>query len=82
LHVLREHLPCAAHESPLQADDEDLFGEGYVDAMISLERDGALTYRNDRWYALGDDYPAQRVNMRSASSARFLLVDETANYRT
>lgn len=82
LHILRAHLPCAALESPLRSADETLFGEGYVDAMISLEQDNTLEYRDERWYLVHDDYPAQHVNLRASSGQNYLLVDETAGHRT
>lgn len=77
LHVLKAHLPCAAFESPLTSDDASLFGQGYEEAIASLEQDHTLEYRNGRWYYLADDYPAQRANLRSASGDTYLLLDET-----
>jgi DEAD/DEAH box helicase domain-containing protein len=81
LYVLKDHLPCAALESPLSADDERLFGEGYIDAIIALEQDNTLGYRDDRWYLLSGDYPAQHVNMRAASDTSYVLMDESKGYR-
>jgi len=80
-YILQAHLACAAWESPLRAEDEALFGEGYIEAVMSLERSQLLEYRPDRWYVRGDDYPAQHVNIRSAGATNYLLVDETQNYR-
>jgi DEAD/DEAH box helicase domain-containing protein len=81
LHILKGHLPCAALESPLRAEDEALFGEGYVEAMIALEQGHVLDYRNERWYYTGSDYPAKLVNLRSSSEANFLLLDESRKER-
>ena len=88
-YVLRQQLPCAAHERPLsteadarQTDDEALFGPGFVEATASLEGDGALEYRQGRWVYLGFGYPAERVNLRSAGGSRFALLNEADNYRT
>jgi DEAD/DEAH box helicase domain-containing protein len=74
-YVLLQHLPCAAHEVPLTPEDEELFGGSYVDAMIELEESGRLTYRPDRWFFTGDDYPAQGVGLRTAGGDRVLLLD-------
>ena len=74
--VLREHLACAAHEGPLTADDEALFGpewrehaEALVAAGVLRERRGAFGLREP------SDYPAARVSLRSASADIVTLVD-------
>ena len=81
-YILKAHLPCAALEWPLTAKDEPLFGPGYREVLDTLEKQGVLTHRGERWMLAADDYPAQRVNLRSASGERYLLLDETQNYRT
>jgi len=88
-YILRQQLPCAAYEVPLSTeadarhtDDEALFGPGFVEAMTSLEQNGALEYRQGRWYYQGFGYPAERVNLRSASRSRFALLNEADGYRT
>lgn len=81
-YVLEKHLPCAAFEMPLTSDDEELFGPGFVEAMIRLERAGALDYRRERWYFRGLGYPAEKVSLRTASDRTIALVDERRNYRT
>ena len=75
-YILEQHLPCAAYEMPLTPSDEDLFGGSYVDAMVELEESGTLDYRNDRWFLRGEDYPAQKVGLRSAGGNRVLLLDK------
>ncbi len=82
VYILERHLPCAAHELPLTSDDELLFGPGFVEAMINLERKGILDYRGERWYNVGWGYPAQEVNLRSISGSRFALLDESQGYQT
>ncbi|MGE5139459.1 MAG: DEAD/DEAH box helicase, partial [Rudaea sp.] len=71
-----------AFELPLTNDDEALFGPGFVEAMIRLERNGVLDYRNERWYYRGLGYPAESVSLRTASDQTVALVDERNNYRT
>ncbi|MCA1554298.1 MAG: DUF1998 domain-containing protein, partial [Chloroflexi bacterium] len=76
-HVLAKQLPCAAFELPLTSADEELFGDGFVDAMIALERAGVLEYVNERWHYRGQTrYPAQEISLRSASSRSVKLVHE------
>ena len=76
VYILEKQLPCAAHELPLTSADEALFGPGFVDAMIRLERSGVLNYEHDRWTYLGGRYPAQDVTLRSASRRTVRLVHE------
>jgi DEAD/DEAH box helicase domain-containing protein len=105
VYILRRHLPCAAHETPLRvpgedpqglrdlegldaADDEALFGPGFVDAMISLENDGTLRFVPDdgaeagaKWVYARNNYPAQDVNLRDAEGTRFAILDASNSYR-
>jgi len=83
VHVLEKHLPCAACELPLSAQDEELFGPGFIPAMIRLEEQTVLAYsrEQDRWQYPYGDYPAARVNLRSIAGERFALRDESQNGR-
>lgn len=81
-YILEKHLPCAAYELPLTSADEDLFGPGFVEAMIRLERSGTLEYRNDQWYFRGLGYPAEKVNIRSVSDQIVGLVDIQHDFKT
>jgi DEAD/DEAH box helicase domain-containing protein len=81
-YILEQHLPCAAHELPLTSADEELFGPGYVQAMISLEERGLVEYRGERWVYPGWKYPAEDVNIRSIGSKPVALLDETNGYRS
>jgi DEAD/DEAH box helicase domain-containing protein len=79
LYILEQHLPCASHELPLTSADEALFGRGFVEAMVNLEKRGLLTYQpdQDKWYYRGRDYPAERVSIRSIGSKPVALVDSS-----
>jgi len=81
VYILKKHLPCAAYERPLMSEDEDLFGPGFVDAMVELERSRSFEYRNDRWYFRGSGYPAEQVSLRSISASKVAILDESQNYR-
>jgi DEAD/DEAH box helicase domain-containing protein len=80
-YVLLRHLPCAAYERPLTQEDEELFGPGFAEAMVQLERGLVLEYRNDRWFFHGIGYPAEGVSLRSISAGKFALLDESQNYQ-
>jgi DEAD/DEAH box helicase domain-containing protein len=86
VYILQRHLPCAAHESPLRADeggqdDEALFGPGFVDAMVQLERSGVLQYTGEKWVYTASDYPAQDVSLRDAEGDRFAVLDANNTYK-
>ena len=76
-YVLWPHLLCAAYESPIDAEDEGMFGPGLPEALTHMEESGLIERRAARWHvppSLG--YPAESVNIRSASSGGYLVVDE------
>ena len=81
VYVLERQLPCAAYERPLTSADEELFGPGFVEAMIRLEKAGRLAYRGERWYVQGSRYPAQDTSIRSLSSHNYVLLDESREYQ-
>ncbi len=81
VHLLRQHLICAAYEMPLTSRDEELFGPALAEAIPSLHEEGILEYRGNRWYYPSDDYPAQRVNIRSVASELYTLLDESEGSR-
>lgn len=81
VYILEKHLPCAGYELPITAQDEPLFGPGFVDAMVSLERNRVLEYRRDRWYYCGFDYPAQDVSIRAIGAGRYQLINQVTGER-
>jgi DEAD/DEAH box helicase domain-containing protein len=83
VYILEQHLPCAAHESPLTPADETHFGSGFVEAMVKLEEQGIMTYQpdHDKWYYRGQDYPAQRVSIRSIGSRPIVLADSSRKFK-
>ena len=64
-----------------QGDDEELFGPGFVQAMVSLEEAGTLAYQGDRWYPRPGAYPAQDVSLRALAGSRIALLNAGDNYR-
>ena len=71
-----------------QADDEKLFGTGFVPAMIALEEAGELVYHadragrgRDRWYPRPGGYPAQDVSLRALAGSRVALLNAAQSYR-
>ena len=76
-YVLKPQLLCAAYEAPLTAEDSDLFGTDLSDRARELVEDGFLHVRHGRWHLDPEvTYPAQDVNIRSASSGYYTLAEE------
>jgi len=73
--VARAQIACAAHELPLDHDDEQWFGETLDDAVRELVLDDLLKPRGDRMYWAGREPPAPKVGLRTGSSLEFQLVD-------
>jgi DEAD/DEAH box helicase domain-containing protein len=74
-YVLAWHLRCAAAEIALVASDLTLFGARAREIIVRLEAAGELTARRARWYWTGTQrYPAQGVDVRSASGSAFRIV--------
>ena len=75
-YILKPHLICAAYEAPLTMNDTEFFGHELLWYADELVEDGYLHVRHGRWHLLPDtSYPAERVNIRSASGAFYTLVD-------
>jgi DEAD/DEAH box helicase domain-containing protein len=75
-YIFRQHLLCAAWERPLDGLDAEIFGSKYVEARSELESEGLLRPRNGKWYLSPQlSYPAEGVNIRSASSDRYSVID-------
>ncbi len=81
--ILLEHLRCAAFELPFNR------GEGFGRVELSqvlqflqvLEDAGELHATGERFFWMADQYPADRVSLRSASPQSVLLQDETDGER-
>jgi DEAD/DEAH box helicase domain-containing protein len=75
-YVMKSHLLCAAWESPLTAGDDRYWGEPLKDAVSSMEESRLLRLREGRWYPTpAIAYPAEGVNIRSASSLNYTILD-------
>ena len=76
-YILEPHLLCAAYEWPLSKSDVELFGEGVKENMRRLEEEGSLKQVKGRLHLTPEiDYPAQGVNIRSASRRNYQVVLE------
>ena len=76
-HIIGPHLLCAAYEAPIGLQDKEVFGENLSDHLRFLEAQGLLHQRDGKWYLTPSlSYPAQEVNLRSASKERYLVVEQ------
>ncbi|HKM40163.1 MAG TPA: DEAD/DEAH box helicase [bacterium] len=79
-YLLLGQARCAVHELPLSRADLALWDPILVDLLTILEEDGEVIAGAGRWYYLGQDYPAQKANLRTCG-ATFLLRDRSADNR-
>jgi DEAD/DEAH box helicase domain-containing protein len=81
-YILKHHLLCAAWERPLDDRDGDIFGTSFARARDELVDEGLLRNRQRRYYPSPRlTYPAEGVNIRSASSDRYTVVDVSQGNR-
>ncbi len=75
--ILAKHLRCAAYERPLSVEDRYYFGESFEITVSSLTQTGDLKERKGRWFIAQTGFPAQEVNIRSASQSTYDIVEES-----
>jgi len=80
LHILLDHVKCAAFELPFKHDDR--FGTIDVQAVLSvLGEEGFVHHADGQWNWTHESYPADAVSLRSVSSDNFVVVDTTHGER-
>src|SRR5579862_305693 len=80
LHILLNHLKCAAFELPLR-DDESFGGLDMKRLCQHLEELHFLHRSSDGWHWISESYPADAISLRSISSDNFVIVDNTGEPR-
>ena len=86
LHILLDHVKCAAFELPF-TNDEHFGAEGRRDevdlqAILSvLSEEGFVHQADGQWNWTNESYPADAVSLRSVSSDNFVVVDCTSGER-
>ena len=86
LHILVDHIKCAAFELPFTG--AEAFGRVDVQEVLGLLADQGLVHRSGEegspeasWSWTNESYPADAVSLRSVSSDNFVVVDTTAEPR-
>jgi DEAD/DEAH box helicase domain-containing protein len=82
LHILVDHIKCAAFELPFSPTDR--FGRPDVQEILGILSEQGLVHRADEgapWTWTNESYPADAVSLRSVSSDNFVIVDMTNETR-
>ena len=82
LHILVDHIKCAAFELPFMSTET--FGRPDVQEILGILAEQGLVHRADEdspWTWTNESYPADAVSLRSVSSDNFVVVDITQETR-
>jgi DEAD/DEAH box helicase domain-containing protein len=80
LHILLDHVKCAAFELPFRPDEA--FGSLNVQEILSvLAEGGFVQFTDGQWHWTQDSYPADSVSLRSVTSDNFVVIDTTGGER-
>jgi DEAD/DEAH box helicase domain-containing protein len=74
LHILLDHVKCAAFELPFQ-DGESFGGEDLQAVLGVLGEEGFVHHADGQWNWTSESYPADAVSLRSISSDNFVVVE-------
>ena len=83
LHILLDHVKCAAFELPF-GDDEPFGAPGndpVQEVLAVLAEEGFVHHADGQWNWTSESYPADAVSLRSVSSDNFIVVDVTHGER-
>jgi DEAD/DEAH box helicase domain-containing protein len=83
LHILVDHVKCAAFELPFSPVEQ--FGRHDVQEVLTVLAEQGLVHRAastaEHWTWTSESYPADAVSLRSVSSDNFVVVDTTTESR-
>ena len=79
LHILVDHVKCAAFELPFTTSEQ--YGKQDVQEVLGVLAEGGFVHNADgeggSWQWTNESYPADAVSLRSISSDNFVVVDTT-----
>ena len=76
LHILVDHVKCAAFELPFASSEH--FGKHNLQEVLGvLAEQGLVHLSGDHYTWTSESYPADAVSLRSVSSDNFVIVDTT-----
>ena len=78
LHILLDHIKCAAFELPFTRDE--VFGGEDLPAILDMLAEEGFVHHAaddgvDQWHWIHESYPADAISLRSVSSDNFVVVD-------
>jgi DEAD/DEAH box helicase domain-containing protein len=82
LHILVDHVKCAAFELPFTTEEN--YGQVNVQDVLAVLKESGLVHRSGgedaegQWHWTSESYPANAVSLRSISSDNFVITDHTA----
>jgi DEAD/DEAH box helicase domain-containing protein len=85
LHILVDHVKCAAFELPFTT--ADAYGQVDVQEVLGVLQESGLVHRSGgedgggQWHWTSESYPANAVSLRSVSSDNFVVTDHTNGAR-
>ena len=84
LHILLDHIKCAAFELPFRPDErfggedlQEILGILSEEGFVHLAAADSGSPADARWHWTSESYPADAVSLRSVSSDNFVVVDMT-----
>ncbi len=80
LHILLDHIKCAAFELPF-ATDEAFGAENLPEILGVLAEEGFVHLADGQWNWTHESYPAAAVSLRTISSDNFVIIDTTGGER-
>jgi DEAD/DEAH box helicase domain-containing protein len=80
LHILLDHVKCAAFELPFRSNDT-LGSINVQDILSVLSEEGFVHFADGQWQWTQESYPADAVSLRSVTSDNFVVVDVTDGER-
>jgi DEAD/DEAH box helicase domain-containing protein len=80
LHILLDHVKCAAFELPFTTEEH--YGQVNVQEVLGVLQESGLVHRSGedaagQWHWTSESYPANAVSLRSVSSDNFVITDHT-----
>jgi DEAD/DEAH box helicase domain-containing protein len=82
LHILVDHVKCAAFELPFTTSEQ--YGRHNLQEVLGVLEESGFVHRTDAedggdaiWQWTNESYPADAVSLRSVSSDNFVVVDTT-----
>ncbi|NVM44230.1 MAG: DEAD/DEAH box helicase [Candidatus Lokiarchaeota archaeon] len=78
IHILKNHLCCAAKEIPISLDEYQKFGiedkESFGNTINELVSESLLMKRMDKYYWKGDFFPNEKYGLNALSSRSYKVI--------